>query len=90
MYQAVFLCASLVLHCHLISHILWEIKWKPRIHACLRGLKGDTHMQVHYSKYVEPYVNKIPRGSTSTSTSRVIPPDATTDSASSAEVKKII
>ena len=26
-----------------------------------------AYWQVNYSKYVEPYVNKIPRGSTSTS-----------------------
>ena len=73
-----------------------------RLHACLNGTSAllQSHVlmlrsQEHYSKYVEPYVNKIPRASTSTSSQAPTAPSSnihsTADSAPlSSEPKKVI
>lgn len=57
--------------------------------------KAHHHGKEHYSKYVEPYVNKIPRASTSTSSQAPTAPSSnihsTADSAPlSSEPKKVI
>ena len=67
--------------------------WSARHQLGNHGfLTGYSALQANYSKYVEPYVNKIPRASTSTTSNTPISNvNSTADSAPfSSEPKKVI
>ena len=79
--------------CHPSSYRQAAALGSARHQFAKHGLLTDcSTLQANYSKYVEPYVNKIPRASTSTTSNTPISNvNSTADSAPiSSEPKKVI